>query len=55
MGCKLKCIVNPDNNKCCVECEKQKECNLLCDDFDRYGYMEECPDYVKDGESNENN
>ena len=38
MGCKLKCIVNPRIHKCCLECEK----------------YEECPDYVKEDEDNEN-
>lgn len=48
MGCKLKCIVNPRIHKCCIECEKYEECNILCDDLDQHEYMEECPDYVKE-------
>lgn len=50
MGCKLICIVDRGIRKCCMECEKLKECNLLCGDLDRYEYMEECPDYVKENE-----
>lgn len=50
MGCKLKCIVDPSTNKCCIECEKQKGCHFQCDVFDMYEYTEECPDYVKENE-----
>lgn len=50
MGCKLKCIVDPDIHKYCLECEKYEECTILCDDLDQYEYMEECPDYVKEDE-----
>lgn len=55
MGCKQICIVDPSIHKCCLECEKYKECNILCDDLDQHEYMEECPDYVKEDENNENN
>lgn len=48
MGCKRLCIVDIGNWKCCMECEKHEECNILCDDLDQYEYMEECPDYVKE-------
>ena len=48
MGCKQICSVDPGIHKCCLECEKYKECNILCDDLDQYEYMEECPDYVKE-------
>ncbi len=50
MGCKLICIVDIGIRKCCMECEKHEECNILCDDLDQYEYMEECPDYVKENE-----
>lgn len=55
MGCKQICSVDPGIHKCCLECEKYKECNILCDDLDQHEYMEECPDYVKEDEDNENN
>lgn len=54
MGCKLKCIVNPRIHKCCMECEKYEECTILCDYLDQYEYMEECPDYVKEDEDEQN-
>lgn len=54
-GCKLKCVVDQDIHKFCLECEKYEECNILCDDLDQHEYMEECPDYVKEDEDNENN
>ena len=50
MGCKRLCIVDIGNRKCCMECERREECNILCDDLDQYEYMEECPDYVKENE-----
>lgn len=50
MGCKRICIVDIGIRKCCMECEKHEECNILCDDLDQYEYMEECPDYVKEDE-----
>ena len=50
MGCKRICIVDIGIRKCCMECEKHEECNILCDDLDQYEYMEECPDYVKENE-----
>lgn len=50
MGCKRICIVDIGIRKCCMECEKREECNILCDDLDQYEYMEECPDYVKENE-----
>lgn len=55
MGCKQICSVDPDIHKCCLECEKCKECDILCDDLDQYEYMEECSDYVKEDKDNENN
>ena len=55
MGCKQICSADPGIHKCCLECEKHEECNILCDDLDQYEYMEECPDYVKEEEGNENN
>ena len=55
MGCKLKCVVDKDIHKCCLECEKYEECTILCGDLDQHEYMEECPDYVKENEDNENN
>ena len=54
MGCKLKCVVDQDIHKCCLECEKYEECTILCDDLDQYEYMEECPDYVKEDEDEQN-
>lgn len=50
MGCKQICIVDTDIHKCCLECEKYEECDILCDDLEQYEYMEECPDYVKENE-----
>ena len=50
MGCKRLCIVDIGNRKCCMECERHEECNILCDDLDQYEYMEECPDYEKENE-----
>ena len=50
MGCKRICIVDIGIRKCCMECEKHEECNILCDDLDQYEYMEECQDYVKENE-----
>lgn len=41
------------NRKCCMECERHEECNILCDDLDQYEYMEECPDYVKENKNEE--
>lgn len=55
MGCRIECVVDKENTCCCLECEKYKECTILCDDLDQYEYMEECPDYVKEDEGNENN
>lgn len=55
MGCRIECVLDKKNTCCCLECEKYKECNILCDDLDQYEYMEECPDYVKEDEDNENN
>lgn len=51
MGCKRICIVDIGIRKCCMECEKHEECNILCDDLDQYEYMEECPDYVKENKA----
>ena len=45
MGCKRLCIVDIGNRKCCMECERHEECNILCDDLDQYEYMEECEHY----------
>lgn len=50
MGCKRICIVDIGIRKCCMECDKHEECNILCDDLDQYEYMEECPDYEKENE-----
>lgn len=47
MGCKLKCTVNPSIRKCCLECEKYKECTVVCDDLDSYELTENCTDYVE--------
>lgn len=58
MGCKQICSVDPGIHKCCLECEKYKECdnrNSVCDRIHFHEYMEECPDYVKEDENNENN
>lgn len=55
MGCRIECVVDKKNTCCCMQCEKYEECTILCDDLDRYEYMEECPDYVKEDENNENN
>lgn len=55
MGCRIECVVDKENTCCCLECEKYEECTILCDDLDQYEYMEECPDYVKEDEDNENN
>lgn len=54
-GCRIECVVDKKNTCCCLECEKYEECTILCDDLDQYEYMEECPDYVKEDEDNENN
>lgn len=54
MGCRIECVVDKTKHKCCLECEKYEECNILCDDLDQYEYMEECPDYVKEDEEHEN-
>lgn len=39
MGCKRLCIVDIGNRKCCMECERHEECNILCDDLDQYEYI----------------
>lgn len=48
MGCKRICIVDIGIRKCCMECEKYKECTIPCDILDSYEYAVECPDYVKE-------
>lgn len=55
MGCRIECAVDKKNTCCCMECEKYEECNILCDDLDQHEYMEECQDYTKEDEDNENN
>lgn len=35
MGCRRICIVDIGIRKCCMECEKREECNILCDDLDQ--------------------
>lgn len=55
MGCNIECVVDKTNHKCCLECEEHECCDMVCDCLDSYEYMEECPDYVKEDENNENN
>lgn len=53
--CKVECIVDSKNDKCCLECEEYKTCNMVCDDLDCYEYVEDCPDYVEDEKVNDGN
>ena len=53
--CKLECVPDSKHNKCCLECEEYASCGNVCDILDCYEYAEDCPDYVKEDEDNENN
>lgn len=55
MGCRIECVVDKENTCCCLKCEEYEHCDMVCDSLDNYEYMEECPDYVKEDEDNENN
>ena len=55
MGCNIECVVDKTNHKCCLECEEYECCDMVCGCLDSYEYTEECPDYVKEDEDNENN
>lgn len=46
MGCRNICPFGQD--KCCLECPDQEECQIQCDDLDAYEFAENCPDYVKE-------
>ena len=47
--CKLNC---PDGEtECCICCEKQYACQHQCDMMERYGYAEDCENYVEEDES----
>lgn len=48
MGCRNICPFGQD--KCCLECPDQEECQIQCDDLDSYEFVENCPDYVKENE-----
>lgn len=48
MGCRNICPFGQD--KCCLECPDQEECQIQCDDLDAYEFVENCPDYVKEEE-----
>lgn len=50
MECRIECVVDRTNHKCCLECEKYEECTILCDVLDQHEYREECQDYVKENE-----
>ena len=54
MGCRSVCAFDEENYKCCLECEEYESCIDVCVSLDNYEYTEECPDYVKE-EENENN
>lgn len=54
MGCRIICNVDEANHKCCLECEEYEHCDMVCDSLDSYEYMEECPDYVKEDENEQN-
>lgn len=59
MGCRYECKkYGKQRFKCCIECEHYKYCNnrnSVCDRIHFHEYMEECPNYVKEDEDNENN
>ena len=50
MGCRIECVFDKENHKCCLECEEFEHCIGVCDSLDNYEYTEECPDYVKENE-----
>lgn len=54
MGCRIWCVVDKENTCCCLKCEEYEHCDMVCDSLDSYEYMEECPNYVKENEDNEN-
>lgn len=48
MECRIECVVDKTNHKCCLECEKYEECTIRCDYLDIYKFTEKRPDYVKE-------
>lgn len=50
MGCRIKCVENEDNHKCCLECPDFDDCPVQCELLDEYEFVENCPDYVKEEE-----
>lgn len=50
MGCRIKCVENPDNHMCCLECPDFDDCPVQCEFLDSYEFVENCPDYVKENE-----
>ena len=50
MGCRIKCVENPDNHMCCLECPDFDGCPVQCEFLDSYESVENCPDYVKENE-----
>lgn len=46
MGCRNICPFGQD--KCCLECPDQEECQIQCDDLDAYEFVENCPYYAGD-------
>lgn len=50
MGCRIECVFDKENHKCCMECEEFECCIGVCESLDNYEYTEECPDYVKENE-----
>lgn len=46
MRCRNICPFGQD--KCCLECPDQEECQIQCDDLDAYEFVENCPDYAKE-------
>lgn len=58
MGCRYECKkYGKQRFKCCIECEHYKYCNnrnSVCDRIHFHEYMEECPDYVKEDEDEQN-
>lgn len=59
--CVVRCVhplnvqrLEEENHKCCLECEEFECCIGVCDSLDNYEYTEECPDYVKEDEDENN-
>ena len=48
--CRIKCVENEDNHKCCLECPYFDDCPVQCELLDEYEFVENCPDYVKEEE-----